>query len=566
MAAVREPRPGGQRAGNSLTPPILARGTRGAVVAPHHLATTAGLSVLQRGGHAVDAAIAANAVLGVVMPDACGIGGDAFWLIWDQRSKRQFALNGSGAAGSSANAEALRARGMTRIPALSPESITVPGAVHSWAEAHRRFGRIACSEVLGAAIDMANDGYAAWPGFIAAVEELAPEIESVYGPQAAFFEVFRPAGRPWRPGERVRLPALANTLRRLAESGLSSFYADDLASRQTQFLGLAGASIIRRDIEGHTSTWSDPITTSYRGVRVTTHPPNSQGVIALEILNILERFDPPEAQAFGARGLVDPRWIHAGVEAAKIAVQDRDAYLGDPAFIDPQIDRLLSKDYAATRAAKINLARASFERPTETPSGGGTVYIAAVDSDGNAVSLIQSNYFRFGSGLVDRETGIVYQDRGCYFRLEPGHPNELQPGKRPLHTLLPGMLFRDDQAPWVVLGSMGGDAQTQVHAQIVSALVDGNLDVAAAVAAPRWFARQSDRNGLPDELLAEPRFPPGVLSRLKKMGHHLVPTELMDERVGHAHAIELVEGGPASVGGSLAATTDPRSAGLPAVW
>lgn len=550
-----------------LVPVPIARGRRGAVVAPHHLATAAGLSVLRAGGHAVDAAIAANAVLGVVMPNACGIGGDAFWLIWDAAARKQLALNGSGRAPAGVDPAALRARGMTALPSRGALAITVPGAVRSWGDAHRRFGRLPLSAVLGPAIELASSGFPAWDGFIDAVERTAPAVEAALGRDAAFFAVYRPAGRAWRPGEIVRLPALAATLERLADEGLDAFYDSDLGERQAATLRALGLACAAGDFRGHTSTWTEPIETTYRGVRVTTHPPNASGLVALELLSILETLEPPARSAFGLDGLRDVRWIHLAIEAAKLAMADRDANLTDPEAREIPVAHLLDKAYAAALARRIDPMRASEPPIATNPPGGGTIYLASVDAEGNAVSLIESNYMGFGSGVVDAETGIHYQNRGSYFSLDPDHPNVLAPGKRTLHTLMPGMLFRDGVPdPWIVAGSMGGDAQPQVHAQLVSAIVDGGLDIRSAISIPRWFVEPAAHFEPPRTVRAEPRFGPGVLEALEAMGHPVARTQLFDGALGHEHAIELVSGGPTAHEGSVAAATDPRSAGLPATW
>jgi gamma-glutamyltranspeptidase len=553
-----------------LVPVPIARGRHGAVVAPHHLATAAGLGVLRAGGHAVDAAIATNAVLGVVMPNACGIGGDAFWLIWDAAARQQLGLNGSGRAPSGADAGALRDRGLDRLPLRGPLAVTIPGAVRSWADAHRRFGRLSRDAVLGPAIELARGGFAAWDGFVEAVERTTPAVAAELGPDATFFEVYRPHGRAWKHGELVRLPALGATLERLATQGFDAFYDGDLGERQAKTLAALGLSCTPADFATHESTWTDPIATTYRGVRVTTHPPNASGVVALELLNILEALDPPAAVAFGSDGVSEARWIHFGIEAAKRAMADRDAWLTDPDALDIPVDRLIDKRYAADLARSIDPARASRPPAATNPPGGGTIYLAVVDGDGNAVSLIESNYMGFGSGVVDPQTGIHYQNRGSYFSLDPDHPNVLEPGKRTLHTLMPGMLFREGDGtaggPWVVAGSMGGDAQPQIHAQLVSALVDGGLDIRTAVSMPRWFVEPAAHFEPAREVRAEPRYRGGVLEALEAMGHPVTRTEAFDGRLGHEHAIELVAGGPAAVDGSVAAATDPRSAGLPAVW
>jgi gamma-glutamyltranspeptidase/glutathione hydrolase len=553
--------------GRPWAPVPLARGTHGAVVAPHHLATAAGLSVLRAGGSAVDAAIATNAALGVVLPSGCGIGGDAFWLIWDAAAGRQSALNGSGRAPAGADASALRDQGLTALPHRGPLAVTVPGAVRSWGDAHAAHGRLSREAILGPAIELARDGFPAWTGFVEAVEVTAPLVRGAIGPDAGFFPVYRPHGRPWRPGERVRLPALAATLQILADEGFDAFYEGDLGERQARGLATAGSTIDHADLRDHTSTWGEPIAIDYRGVRVTTHPPNSSGVVALELLNILGRFEAPSPEAFGPDGVTDPAWIHIGIEAAKLAMADRDRYLTDPVFRDVPVELLTDPAHAAKLASLIDPHRAALPQASTNPLGGGTIFLATVDAEGNAVSLIESNYMGFGSGVVDPDTGIHYQNRGSYFSLDPDHPNVLEPGKRTLHTLLPGMLFRDDRpGPWVVAGSMGGDAQPQVHAQLVSALVDGHLDVRTAVTAPRWYVAPPDHFEPAVEVHLEPRHVPGIAETLAALGHPLAPTAPFDSGLGHEHAIELVDGGPGDPDGSVAAATDPRSAGLPAVY
>lgn len=557
----------------------LARGARGAVVAPHHLATATGLAILRAGGSAVDAAIATNAALAVVMPSACGIGGDAFWLIWDARTGTQLALNGSGRAPAGSSAAGLRALGLTTIPLRGPLSISVPGAVRSWGDAHARFGRLPLAELLAPAIELAEIGFPAWDGLVEAVERTAAILDRARGRDggdgSGFQRVFRPHGRSWRPGERVRFPALATTLREIAAGGADAFYEGDLGEAQARFLAHSGAPFRPADLSGHASTWTEPIATSYRGIRVTTHPPNSQGITGLQILNILETFEPPAAASFGPAGVADAGWIHRGIEASKLAMADRDAEVTDPAARTTPVGQLLDKGYARELAGRIDAQRAWRPRPASNPSGGGTVYLATVDGAGNAVSLIESNYMGFGSGVVDPATGIHYQNRGSYFSLDDAHPNVLAPGKRTLHTLMPAMLFRNDPGeaggavrtgPWIVTGAMGGDAQPQIHAQIVSALVDGGLNVRAAVGMPRWCVEAASHFAPPMDVRAEPRFAPGILEELRDLGHPIHPVEPFSSSLGHAHAIELVDGGPAAPDGSLAAATDPRSEGLPAVW
>ncbi len=547
-----------------LVPIPLARGTHGAVVAPHHLASEAGLAILRAGGSAVDAAIATNAVLAVVMGSACGIGGDAFWLVWDAAEARQVGLNGSGRSSARADAGALRRTGLERLPMRGGATITVPGAVRSWGDAHGRYGRLPRATLLAPAIELARDGFAAWDGFISAVEAAARVLAPALGSDAAWFGVYRPHGRPWRAGERVRLPALAATLTRIADLGWDEFYRGETAEHQVRALAGAGCAIDLDDLAAHTSTWTEPIGIDYRGVRVTSHPPNSSGFVGLEILSVLERFEPPPGEAFAAGAGADLRWTHLGIEASKLAMADRDAYLTDPEAVAAPLERLLSTSYAAELAARIDLSRAARPPAARVPRGGGTIWLGVVDRDGNAVSLIESNYMGFGSGVVDPATGIAYQNRGSFFSLDPDHPNVLAASKRTLHTLLPGMLFRQGR-PWIVVGSMGGDAQPQIHAQVVSAMVDGGVDVASAVGMPRWFVEPAEHFAPPDAVRAEPRFAAGLVDGLAALGHDVSVTEPFSGLLGHCHAIEIVDGGPPA-GGSLAAATDPRSAGLPATY
>ena len=545
-----------------LVPARLVRGARGAVVAPHHLATQAGLGVLAAGGSAVDAAIATNAVLGVVMPNGCGLGGDAFWLVWDEARGEQVAINGSGRAPAAADADALRARGLDRIPLRGPHSITVPGAVRSWGDAHARWGRLSRGAILGPAIEQALDGFPMWAGLAGAIESIVAACGTEpWG--RGLVETWRPDGRPRRLGERVRLPALAATLRTLADDGFDAFYDGDLGERIAVGLASAGAPCTHADLREHRSTFGRPIEASYRGVRVTTHPPNSSGVVALQLLRLLERFEPPAGASFGASGWTDAAWLHLQLEAAKLAFVDRDATLTDPEARNVPVDALLDDAHIAELAGRIDPRRADPAPPAVRTLVGGTIYLATVDADGNAVSLIQSNAAGFGSGVLDRATGVHFQDRGASFSLDPRHANVLAPRKRTAHTLLPGMLFRDgERRPWVVAGSMGGDIQPQIHVQLVSALVDGGVDVRTAVAAPRVVVEPAGWLAPPVAAFADGPLAPGVAEGLAARGQSVAMARY-DGSLGHEHAIELVDGGPAA-GGTLAAIADPRSMGLAA--
>ncbi|HEX7951191.1 MAG TPA: gamma-glutamyltransferase family protein [Candidatus Limnocylindrales bacterium] len=542
---------------------ILARGARGAVVAPHALATAAGLRILAAGGHAVDAAIATNAVLAVVMPNGCGLGGDAFWLVWDEAAGEQVGLNGSGWAPAGCDPDRLREQGIDRIPLRGPLPVTVPGAVRSWAEAHRRWGRLSREAVLGPAVEQASVGFPAWVGLIDAVEATSASV--AHAPWGEGFRaVWRPADRPWRPGERVRLPALAGTLTALAADGFDTFYDGALGERLVGGLVRAGAPFALDDLRAYQASWTTPVSTTYRGIRVTSHPPNSSGLVALELLNAMARFAPPSGARFTPAGWSAATWPHVLLEAAKLAYAERDRYLADPAFVDVPVDRLLSESHAMELAARISPSRADQEPAACRTLVGGTIYLGVVDPAGNAVSLIQSNASGFGSGVLDPVTGVHFHNRGASFSLDPSHVNVMAPRKRPAHTLLPGMLFREgERRPWIVAGSMGGDIQPQIHAAFVSAVVDAGADIGTAVAAPRVTVEPDGWLAAPTRVLADGSLAPGVEADLVALGHTVARVPY-DGSLGHEHAIELVDGGPAA-GGSLAAATDPRSAGLPSV-
>ncbi len=536
------------------------RGRHGAVASPHHLATAAGMLVLRTGGSAVDAAIATNAALAVVAGHSCGLGGDAFWIIWDATANAAVTLNGSGRAGSGASIAGARQAGHTAMPARGPWSVTVPGGVHSWGEAHRRFGRLDWRFLLTPAIDLAS-GFPASHGWIDAIERSA----TVFGTAGDWARVYRPTDRAVHPGDIVRLPALERTLRSLFDEGADALYTGSLAGLTATYFESQGVPIVAADLAAHQSDWGVPLSIDYRGFTALSHEPNSVGVVALQTLAMLGRFPAPASAGFDGRGWADADWIHLGLEASRLALAERDAHVTDALHMAPgEVDEMLSDAHLDELAARIDPRRTMPLRPGSLPAGGGTVYIAATDQWGNAVSLLESNYQGFGSGLVDPATGIAFHDRGAFFRLDPRHPNALAPGKRPTHTLAPGMLLRGG-APWIVHGSMGGEIQPQIFAQLVSAVVDGKSDVATAVAAPRWAAMMRTQHGPADLTELESRLPPSVATVLSEKGHDVVMREPWASSMGHAHAIEIVRDEKGDVV-SFAAAADPRSEGSAAAW
>lgn len=544
----------------ALVPAPLVRGANGAVASPHHLASQAGISILRAGGNAVDAAIATNAALAVVTGYMCGLGGDAFWVIWDSKLSRAAALNGSGRSALGASIEAANGTGLEEMPVRGPWTVTVPGAIRSWGDAHARYGRLTWAELLAPAIELA-DGFAASAAWSRAVEGAG----RVFGTGGDWARTYRPRGRPWRAGERVALPALAGTLRVLAEEGPDAAYSGRLAERAAAYLERAGSPLRAIDFAEHRSDWSLPIRAEYRGVTSLSHGPNSCGPVALELLNILGTFDPPRPEQFTARGCTDPRWVHLGLEAARVTLAHRDAHLSDPDSMRRGVlEWLLDRGHARDVALALDPDRVAAPVDTSLPHGGGTIYLAAADRWGGLVSLIESNYAGFGSGLVDPETGISYQNRGAFFRLDPMHANALMPGKRTMHTLTPGMLLRDG-APWIAHGCMGGEIQPQVFAQFVSAVVDGRLDIATAIAAPRWAADVERHLGPPSLTVLEPRFDPAMEQALRERGHKVTFGKPFDSGLGHAHAVEIVRDPEAlDMPPTFAAAADPRSEGLAA--
>jgi gamma-glutamyltranspeptidase len=363
----------------------------------------------------------------------------------------------------------------------------------------------------------------------------------------------------------VRLAALEVTLQRVRDEGAGALYNGSLAATTAAYFASRGVPISAQDLAVHRSDWGTPVSTGYRGVTCLSHPPNSVGVVALQTLGILEHFAPPSATDFDGRGWADPSWIHLGLEASRLGLAERDAHVTDLAHMpDGTLEAMLSRARIEALAARIDPSQALPLRPATLPSGGGTVYIATTDQWGGAVSLLASNYQGFGSGLVDQRSGIAFHDRGAFFSLDPRHSNALAPGKRPTHTLAPGMVLRDGR-PWLVHGSMGGEIQPQVFAQFVSAMVDGGADVATAVAAPRWAAVMRHQHGAPELTELESRAHAGVPEALSARGHDVVMRDAWSSSMGHAQAIEFVRDDAGAIV-SVAAGSDPRAEGSAAAW
>ena len=458
--------------------------TRSVVWAPHGivaaaqpLAVQAGLEILKRGGSAVDAAIAANACLGVMEPTACGLGGDLFALVWDPVTRGLHGLNASGRAPLALRADLVPPQDDGTIPLFSPYSWTVPGCADGWFELHRRFGRRPMHEVLGPAVAYAAEGFPVSPVIAAEWAHGAASFAGTPG----FAEIYLPGGRAPRVGERFRNAALARTLEILARGGRDAFYRGPIADAVVRFSERMDGFFAREDFARHASTWDEPIATSYRGYDVWELPPNGQGLAALQMLNVVEGFD------LATLGRESADFWHVLVEAKKLAFADRARFYADPAFAPIPVQALVAKEYARRRAALIRLDRAMLLDEPGDPrlDRGDTTYLAAADESGMMVSLIQSNYTGFGSGYAVPELGFGLQDRGGQFSLDRAHPNCLEPGKRPFHTIRPGFVTRGGQ-PLLAFGVMGADMQPQGHVQILVNLIDLGLDLQLAGDAPRF--------------------------------------------------------------------------------
>lgn len=526
----------------------VTRATNGVVVSPHYLASLAGLRVLQDGGHAVDAAIAVNATLGVVYAHMTGIGGDSFWLIHDAAENELHALNGSGRAVASATRERYRRMGCSTIPLRGPHAaVTVPGTVDAWCVAHERFGRLSMRQCLNQAVAYARDGYPVSLGqarFTAATADVIARYEAAR-------HAFMPKDRVPVVGELMRRPHLAETMEAIADGGRAGFYEGAVAEEIVASLSAAGAEWQMPDLKNDRATWSAPISTTYRGYTCYQHPPNSQGFVHLMMLNILEQFDVAALRTDQAT------YIHLVVEATKLAFKDSQRFLTDPDFSDIPLDRLLSKDYAIELAQQISFDRTS-EHPAD-PVGQDTTYSAVVDRDGNAVSVLQSLYHEFGSAFVAGDTGVLLQNRGASFSLDEHHVNCLEPGKRCFHTLMPGMLFKNGK-PDLAYGTMGGEGQPQTSTMIVNRYVDFGRNVQTAIDDPRWLYGRT-WGAATQALRLENRFPEEVFAWLRDRGHQVEICEAWSDVMGHAAAIQLNQ-----ATGMLSGAADPRGEGIAVGW
>ncbi len=493
--------------------------THGAVATSHPLAAQAGLDILKTGGNAVDAAIAANAMLGVVEPMSCGIGGDLFAIYWDHKTQTLYGLNASGRSPRTLTREVFAEKQLDRIPLYGPLAWSVPGCVSGWAELQSRFGNRTLHDVLAASIETADEGFPVTE-VIAAYWKGAEKRLVEWPDSAATFLVDGKRGP--RFGEVFRNPRLAASYRAIASDGADAFYQGGIAHQIVKFSETHGGYFSLQDFADHRAEWVEPVSTRYRGYDVWELPPNGQGIAALQILNVLENFD---LQAMG-HGSAD--YAHLFVEAKKLAFADRAKFYADPAFNDLPTQQLISKAYAQRQIERIDRAKAARDVAAGDPilKHGDTVYVTVVDKDRNCCSLIQSNYHGFGSQVVPGNVGFAMQNRGALFSLDANHLNRLEPRKRPFHTIIPAMVTKDGK-PWFCFGVMGGDMQPQGHVQVLVNLIDFGMNVQAAGDAARIrHLGSAQPTGAPADGVGTVQVESGIsketVAELRARGHNVV--------------------------------------------
>jgi gamma-glutamyltranspeptidase / glutathione hydrolase len=515
---------------------------QGIAATSHVLASQSAAQVLARGGSAVDAAIAANAVLAVVEPMKNGLGGDLFALYWEPKTGKLSGLNASGPAPRGLSPELLAKQGAKTMPQQGIQSVTVPGAVQGWATIHQRFGKLPWKDLFHDAIAYAEEGFPVTEG----IDETWMNAESLKlvhsNPESV--RVFLPGGRPPREGDVFRNPEMARAFRLISEQGPGAFYKGEIAAAILKTSQHLGGTMTAEDLHGFEPEWVQPISIDYRGWRVYELPPNSQGMAALEMLNIMET-SPAVPQ-----GPFSPAEMHKRIEAMKLAYADVRRYNADPRTYDAPVAKLLSKEYARKRAALIDPAKANCEVPAGQPVSGDTTYLTVVDKEGNIASWIQSVYAEFGSGVTVEGMGFLLQNRGAGFTLDPRHPNVLAGGKRPFHTIIPAFMERGEMHAG--FGIMGGANQPLAHAQFVSNFVDYGMNLQAALEAPRF----TKRNSTGCDVSIEARAPAATLQQLSEKGHQVAIRREYTQEMGRGQAILHN-----SKTGTNYAASDPRADG-----
>ncbi len=518
----------------------VALGHEGLVASAHPLATLAGVEVLRAGGNAADAAVAVNAVLAVTQPNNCGLGGDLFCLYHEAATGRVHFLDGAGRAGSRATLDELRRRGLDALPVLGPPTVSVPGCARAWGMLLERFGTRPLAALLAPAIRHAEQGYPMTSIVSQAIAELAPG-----NADPEWRRVFLPGGRPPAVGERFRQPDLAGTLRALAAEGPDVFYTGRVGRAIAARLAREGF-LTADDLAAHRGQWGEPLTTTYRGYTLHQTPPPTQGLAALLTFNLLEGFPLSRYRLHSVEHL------HLLIEMVKLAYADRDRWIADPAAARVPVAALLDKAYAARRRQAFDPAKAGAYQPG-MPEGDTTGFVIA-DGQGNLISVIQSLFNGFGSGVVVPGTGVTLHNRGRHFSTDPDHPNALAPGKRPFHTLIAAIVSRD-RRPVLGFATMGGNGQAMFHAQVLTNVLDYGLDIQEAIERPRFLIGAFLPGEAADTIHVERRVGGAVLAALRRKGHPVKAAPPLFYRTGHAHGVVVGDG--VLMGGA-----DPRGDGL----
>ncbi|WP_234402342.1 gamma-glutamyltransferase [Oceanobacillus damuensis] len=533
--------------------PVM-EGKNGAVTSPHYLATQTGKRILDRGGHAVEAAIAVNSVLCVVLPHMAGLGGDLFAMVWDEQEKEVKSLNGSGKSGSQVNRDVYKQKGLEEIPERGPLAAnTVPGTVDAWWALHKRYGKLEWSQLFEDAIHYAESGFPITEKVSGYVQDKAELLSEYPETKALFFS----NGHPIQAGELLVQPNLAWAFKQISKDGRDAFYQGEIADKVIASMEKHDGLLVKEDFANHSSEWENPITREYRGYEIYQVKPNTQGLAVLMMLNMLEKYDMESIND----GTAD--YYHLLAEASKLNFRYRDEWVTDPNSIQIPYDQLLSKNLSS----KINdhfsndkvFQESSLEELPSIKESRDTAFLSIVDGDGNCISLIQSIFHEFGSAFIPEGCGFLLQNRGSYFSLDSNHPNSLEPNKRTFHTIIPAMALKDGK-PYMLFGSMGGEGQPQTQCAMLTRVIDFGYNIQQAIEAPRWLYGKTWGEDS-STLKVEARIPSEIVDDLKKRGHEVEVVEDYSQTMGHAQGI-IID----SESGIYSAGADPRGDGIALSW
>lgn len=529
-------------------------GVDGAVASPHYLATQAGKRILEQGGHAVEAAIAVNSVLAVVIPHMAGLGGDLFALVWDEKEGKVKSLQGSGKSGSMATREAYEQKGYNEVPERGPLAAnTVPGTVDAWWSLHQQYGKLEWSKLFEDAIHYAENGFSVSNKLSGFIQDGADIIRNFPTTE----KVFISNGQPLQGGEILIQPDLAWSFRQIANGGRDAFYQGEITKKIVAALNKHDAFLTMDDFMNHTSEWAEPISTNYRDYEVLQVKPNTQGIAVLMMLNMIEKYDIKALQD----GTTD--YYHLLAETSKLKFRYRDEWVSDPQYIQIPYDELLSKGFSSNVNEHFSWNKVYMEDElSKLPSikeSRDTAFLCVADREGNCISLIQSIFHEFGSAFIPEGCGFLLQNRGASFSLDAEHPNSLEPNKLTFHTIIPGMALKDGK-PYMLFGSMGGEGQPQTQCAMLTRVIDFGYNIQQAIEAPRWlYGRTWGEES--STLKVEARVPVSIVNELKQRGHEVEVVENFSQKMGHAQGIVIDRDR-----GVYSAGADPRGDGIALAW